>query len=243
MVKGWGSMNRLSANFFSIVVPVLLLAASGQAGTIGNPTISAAQFDTCNGCTFVLLQAFPGTDAGENVVSYSLFAFNAGNPITPLIFTEAGGIFTVTGVGTTQNIISTGAQSFSFGLTDGSSLVGSNTFFGYRDGTVSTGTGAAAKDTIAFSGPGPGVQIQFFGAAGPGPSPNIYVGEAFNSAGGTTVAGGPELGGLAYLSQNLPRIYSLQATDAAISSVPEPGAIFLMLGGAIMLWLGRRRLA
>jgi hypothetical protein len=236
-------MSSVYRRWIVVAVAALTMASAAHASTIGNPLISGGQSDTCNGCTFVLLQAFPGTDAGENVVSYSLFAFNAGNPITPLIFTEAGGIFTVTGVGTTQNIISTGAQSFSFGLTDGSSLVGSNTFFGYRDGTVSTGTGAAAKDTIAFSGPGPGVQIQFFGAAGPGPSPNIYVGEAFNSAGGTTVAGGPELGGLAYLSQNLPRIYSLQATDAAISSVPEPGAIFLMLGGAIMLWLGRRRLA
>jgi hypothetical protein len=239
-------MNRLSAHFCSIGISVLLLAVSGQASMIGNPPISAINFDTCNGCTFVLLQAFPATDIGESVVSYSLFALNAGNPITPLIFTDTAGIFTVTGVGTTQNITSTGAQTFNFGLTDGSSLVtGSSTFFGYRDGTVSSGTGASARDTIAFSTPppGPGALIRYFGSAGSGTSPNIYVGEAFNSAGGTTVAGGPEPGGLAYSSLELPRIYSLDATAAAASSAPEPGAIFLMFGGVTMLWIVRRKLA
>jgi hypothetical protein len=232
-------MNRLSAHFFLIVL-VLLLAASVQAGTIGNPAIAAPNFDTCNGCTFVLLQAFPVADAGENVAFYSLFANNVGNPFTPLIFTEtAAGIFTVSGVGTTQNISLPGFQRFSFGLTAGSSLVGSTTFFGYRDGTVSVGTGTNASDTIAFSGPpaGPGAQIRYFGSAGSGPSPNIFLGEAFNS-GGSAVGG--LLGGVSYTSTQLARIYSLQATA---TTIPEPSAIFLMFGGVIMLWIVRRKLA
>jgi hypothetical protein len=217
------------------------MASAAHASTIGNPLISGGQSDTCNGCTFVLLQAFPVADAGENVVSYSLFAANAGNPFTPLIFTEATpGIFTVSGIGTTQNIITLGAQGYSFGLTNGSSLVGSTTFFGYRDGTVSAGTGPTAHDTISFGDAGAGVQIRYFGAAGPAPSPNIVLGEMFNSGG--SVDGGL-LGGVPYTSLQLPRIYSLQATAAAVSGAPEPSAIFLMLGGAIMLWIVRRKLA
>jgi hypothetical protein len=221
----------------------VLVAGTGQASTIGNPAVAGTSVDTCNGCTFLLLQPFPISDVGFSVTSYSLYAYQAGNKITPLIFTLSGGNYLVSGVGTTETIASTGAQTYSFGLTDGSSLVGVATYFGYRDGTVSTGTGTGpANDTIAFSSPGSGALIQYFGSAGYGTSPNIYVGESFNPAGGTTVAGGPEPGGLPYTSQTLPRIYSLDAT-AATATVPEPGAISLVLGGVFLLCAGRRKRA
>lgn len=232
-------LNRLNAHFVSLSIPILLLAASGQASMIGNPVVTGTQVDTCNGCTFVLLDPFPAGDLGFNVVSFSLFAFQSGNQITPLLFSQSGGNYTVSGVGTTQTIASAGAQTYSFGLTGGSSMVGASTYFGYRDGTIAAGN----QGTIAFNAAGSGALIRYFGSAGSGTSPNTYVGEFFNSAGGTTVAGGPEAGGLGYTSQILQRIYSVQATATDASSVPEPGAISLMFGGVIMLMIGRRKRA
>ena len=218
----------------------LLLAPSGQASTIGNPAVVGTGVDTCNGCTFLLLDPFSVADAGFSVTSFSLFAAQTGNMITPLIFTKSGGNYVVTGVGATETITVSGPQTLNFVLTDGSALVGASTYFGYRDGTVSTGSGTApGNDTIAFSAAGSRALIQYFGSASYGTSPNIFVGESFNP-GGTTVAGGPEPGGLAYSSSQLPRIYSLNATDSA---VPEPGTIALMLGGGIAIWAGRRKRA
>jgi hypothetical protein len=233
-------MKSLSVHFVAVGVLGALVAASGQASTIGNPAVLGTTIDTCNGCTFVLLDPFPSSDSGFNVISFSLFAQQAGNEITPLLFSESGGNYTVSGVGATETILSTGPQTFSFVLSAGSSLVGTSTFFGYRDGTVSTGN----QGTIAFTDnpPATGSQIRYFGSAGAGTSPNIYLGEFFNSAGGTTVAGGPEPGGLAYTSLQLPRTYSLAATDSP-SAVPEPQTISFMLGGAVILWIGRRRRA
>jgi hypothetical protein len=177
------------------------------------------------------------------VTFFSLFAAQAGNQITPLIFNQAGGSFVVTGVGTTDTIAATGAQTFAFSLVSGSGFIGATSYFGYRDGTVSAGSGATIpNDTVAFNNAGSGALMQYFGSAGPGASPNIYVGESFNSAGGTSVAGGPEAGGLAYSSLALPRNYSLSVTDAApVTGAPEPATAALMLGGGIMVWLGRRK--
>jgi hypothetical protein len=140
----------------------------------------------------------------------------------------------VTGIGTTESIATTGVHTFSFGLTAGSALVGTSTFFGYRDGSVSTGN----VGTIGFSDnpPASGFMIRYFGSAGAAPSPNVSVGETFSSAGGT-------LGGVTYGTLQLARTYSLQATDAAVSAVPAPGTVSLMLGGAVMLLIGRRKRA
>jgi hypothetical protein len=198
------------------------------------------------GCSASQAQQAKTVTPTSDLYTLSLVAFvergsaQTGNMITPLIFTKSGGNYVVTGVGATETITVSGPQTFNFVLTDGSALVGASTYFGYRDGTVSTGSGTApGNDTIAFSAAGSGALIQYFGSASYGTSPNIFVGESFNP-GGTTVAGGPEPGGLAYSSSQLPRIYSLNATDSA---VPEPGTIALMLGGGIAIWAGRRKRA
>ena len=184
-------LNRLNAHFVSLSIPILLLAASGQASMIGNPVVTGTQVDTCNGCTFVLLDPFPAGDLGFNVVSFSLFAFQSGNQITPLLFSQSGGNYTVSGVGTTQTIASAGAQTYSFGLTDGSSMVGASTYFGYRDGTIAAGN----QGTIAFNAAGSGALIRYFGSAGSGTSPNTYVGEFFTNPPGKNWGGGGGGGG------------------------------------------------
>src|SRR5450755_1964812 len=136
-------MNRMRAHFVLTGLVMLALAVSCPASTIGNPAVSGPQVDGCNGCSFALLNPFPAGDFGFHVTSYSLFAFDfavhSGQQITPLLFDESGGAFTVSGVGTTRTISSTGVLTFGFDLTDGSSLVGTQTFFGYRDGTVASG--------------------------------------------------------------------------------------------------------
>jgi hypothetical protein len=139
-----------------VVGLAVAFGALSYASTIGNPVVSAAEVDMCSGCMFVLAP-FSASDSGSTLTSWEFYAFNAadspsviGNQITPLLFSQTGPDFTIVGVGATQTITATGDQSYAFGLVSGSDVIGSSSYFGWFDGSLSaTNTG-----TIAFASDG-----------------------------------------------------------------------------------------
>jgi hypothetical protein len=199
--------------FVNIALGISLLTGLGfasgtaQAETVGNSLVSRSVYDGAIGSLFVMTNSgftTPGT--------LSTWGFYDGSQptnfqITPVIFQFIGGSYTVTGVGTTQTNTQAGAQSFAFGLTAGSSVVGSGYFFGWRDGNASgTVTNAGVP---MYDGGGVGT-VRWFGAAdatvGSTPTPNTD----FN------------------------RTYSLQGVSSA-ASAPEPGTVVLAVLGAMPL--------
>ena len=187
---------------------VLVLAVASQASMIGNPVIQRDLFDTCNGCSFALSTPFPV--AGEAVVTWSFWADATGLAITPLLYDWNGSNFVITAIGTTQVPTALGAQTYDFGLVSGSAVVGANTYFGYRDGTVDAGN----TGTIAFNDSTSGTFMYYFGDGAGGPNPNPFVGEVMTLG---SVQGG-----------ELQRNYSIEADT---SSVPEPSAWLLSIAG------------
>lgn len=217
-----------------LLVAALLLASSlflagvssASTITIGNDVINRGGIDTCVGCSFALSTPFTGTGT---VTSWSFYAnpnFTAGNSLTPLLYTESSGIFTITGIGTTVTPLTSGAYTYSFGAVSGSASFTTPTYFGYFDGTL-TPTGNAIPGnpgTIAFTdGASSGALMYYFGDGGGWPNPVPAVGEPLTPG---TVDGGL-----------LPRNYSLAATAVA---VPEPSTWILLVGCLSILLCWRR---
>lgn len=110
------------------------LSTSAKADTIGDPTLTGStSVDSCGSCDYIYNQAF--TSTGDSVATYSFHAFQAGS-LTPVLLTLAnvGGnaIFTVVGVGTTKTVTAAGDYTnVAFGLTSGTTLTTTNTYFGW----------------------------------------------------------------------------------------------------------------
>jgi len=207
---------------------ILVAAASlAQATPIGYPAIARALVDTCDGCIFVLGTPFPAADVGEEVTGWDFYAYDGtvsdghaiiGQSITPLLYSFDGLNYTITGIGTTQVITSLGYQTYGFGLVSGSDIVGANTYFGYRDGTPTSGN----EGTIALdynngsddSGSGPPWMLYFVPT-------NVSVGQNLGAPNG-----------------NLPRTYSVEADT---SDVPEPGTLASLGIGALGILIGALR--
>jgi hypothetical protein len=191
--------------------PLLLFAlvsAVTHAGTIGDSVIPRSFFDSGAGQVFIFGQAFP--NPGEQVVSWTFFSdLSATNccqsgpatMITPLLFDQTGSsIFTLIGIGTTQTNALTGAQTFSFGLTSGTDTVGTNTFFGWKDGAP---VGDNPQGVVEYNDPGA--------------SNYFYLGQGVDAVVGN-----------AYTSlATVNREYSIQFTTAPVAT-PEPGSLGLV---------------
>ena len=204
----------------------LALATVARAGVYGsNPTVNFGHLDTCSGCIFTYVD-FPGTEAGQQVFSYSFYAGATGNKITPILFESTGGSnFKIIGIGTTQTPSATGTNTFSFGLTTGTAtIMDANTSFGWLDGSPGGGMNTGTITNNGVAGPGPGNYFSYF------PSPTVTVGETVAFQTFTGLGQG----------QNT-RTYSLDVTTTSFTSVPEPGFYCAFGAGLIGLLVVRRR--
>ena len=192
-----------------------LFCGISTADTIGNPVIERNYIDTCNGCSFALSTPFTTTGV---LSTWSFYADATGLSLTPILYELTGGNFIISGIGATVNVASLGAQTYSFGPFQGTDLVDANSYFGFHDGTTTSGN----TGTISISDANSGALMWYFGSGSSNPSPDPVLGA--NAPG--------------YLGGLLSRNYSIQATATA---TPEPSTWLMMLGGLAGCGLRIRR--
>jgi hypothetical protein len=195
----------------AVVIFAIILAAPSFADVQGSPLIPRSLVDTCAGCLLAYIQ-FPQTDAGLTIESWSIYA-QAENPITPILFEKsAGDNFQILAIGTEQtpSAIDT-ILSFNFGLVSGvGTIIDSNTYFGWRDGSADgsqiNGGSIAMDESFEQGGSanGPGVYYNGGGVRFDG---SISVGDQYTFTNAYTTK----------------REYSVQAT------VTEPESIVSLL--------------
>lgn len=211
------------------VVPRALLLLSASTTTVsaqttfGEALIPRQIFDTFS--NFITISTTPFTPAtfGQTLSSFSMFggttsggATNVGLSLTPLLVSvPVAGSFSVVGVGTTRTVAS-GINSWAFGLTSGSAVVGSNVYFAW----LSNGQGS----------------VQY--TDGVGPAMLFTSNSAVNSV--------PAAGSSFQTTLATNRAYSIQWTVGTPGTpppppVPEPSAVVLMATGLAGLAVARRR--
>jgi hypothetical protein len=158
----------MKRNFLVLAGSVVFLASSARAdltiGTDPSTYNSMGTFDTCTGCLFAYTPV-PAALNGQTLVSWSFYSLTT-DPVTPLILAPgAGTTFTVVGIGTTISPTSTGVQTNPFGIVQGSAVLATGDYLGWRDGglappsqTPGGGLGNIALTGDGFGTPdGPGV--------------------------------------------------------------------------------------
>jgi hypothetical protein len=186
--------------------------------------------------------------SGETINQFSWFGptFSGSLDLTPLIFTDTNGIFTVVGIGTPQTVNFTGSpQTFDFGVIAGTDVTsGSNFTFGFvtglalPGGTLSgTSKGSVGVDLTVDGGTGVGGAgttndwVFTPGTAGV----TVGLGTTFEIPGSNGTVGStnfllnnPSKGGFL-----VDRTYSANADQA--SGVAEPGTFSLITGAGLVL--------
>ena len=188
--------------------------------TVGNPLVDgAAGADTAPGAIFVELDGF--SQAGQ-LSSFAFFNNDLSQndrELTPLVLELVGSDFFIRGVGAAVTNTGSGAQTYPFALTEGSSAVGPNFFFGYKNGLDSDSN---QPGVIEFSFVPGATSERFFGQNfANNLDPDVNLGQG-------TFLGAP-------IGQQ-ERVYSVQAT-----SVPEPASAGLLALGAFGMVALRRR--
>ncbi len=207
-------------NILTLAVVGSTIGISGFANTTGSPLIQRQLSDTCVGCVFAYI---PITDIGETLISWRFYADQIIRPnslITPLLFENTGGSnFKVVGVGQTQSVINNGINAFTFGLqSGGTALIGSNYWFGWRDGGT---TGSGNEGNISLTqNPGPGPGIFYFQDGNYTYTGTTNVNQSFAMINTFTES----------------RTYSVEAT-----TTPEPGFYAALAIGLSGLAFARRR--
>jgi len=203
-------MLAATAMTFTVVAPAL-----AQATTVGNAAINRGFVDSASNLTYILDQGFGSAPGILN--SFEFYAGRAGT-LTPLLYnrvdTNGAITFTLLGIGTTRTVGS-GVNTFDFGLTQGTALTGTNSYFGFRTmglGVVSYGYQSSTLPGTFATSPG-----------SPGVGSTIVFDPAYQS---------PDTGnGLNF------RAYSINATTGA---VPEPATWGMMIAGFGMMGAAMR---
>jgi hypothetical protein len=220
---------------FSLVFALSL--TQGWATTIGSSTTSRPFIDNSTGQVSIYDGAF--FQNGDTITTFNWFGpvFSGSRNLTPLLFSDTGGVFTVGAIGATETVSGTGAiQSVSFGLQAGSLTAGTNWTFGFVSGLASS-TGVLSGNTAGS------ISLDSPIAAPPGVSGgstndwvftptlsgiNVNIGTTFG-ANSTFGLNNPGLGGF-----SVDRTYSA-TVDAAGTGVAEPGTFSLITGAGLVL--------
>jgi len=233
---------------FTLVFALSL--TQGWATTIGSTTTARPTLDGSAGQVYIYDGGFLANGDVANTFNWFGPVFSGSKDLTPLLFSDSNGVFTVVGIGTPQSVTYTGlVQSPAFGLQAGTGTASSaGTFtFGFVEGLYSDGTltatsnGSIGHDTNVTSDPPPGVSgspstndwvftpsLSFGGG-------NNYVGlgQTFIIPGSNGTAdwtlNNPALGGT-----NFDRTYSANL-NASSSGVAEPGTFSLITGAGLVL--------
>jgi hypothetical protein len=218
---------------FSLIFALSL--TQGWATTIGSSLSSGrTDLDSSLGQVYIYDGAF--FNSGDVVASFSWFGptFSGSKDLTPLLFQDNGGVFTVEAIGAAQVVTYTGsAQTVSFGLQAGSLTAGTNYTFGFVTGLADSTGALSGGSTGGSIGYDPTVDAGT-GASGTGTNdwvftptdPEISVGLGATFGGnGTTLNSGTG-------SFNTDRTYSAQASTSAVA---EPGTFSLITGAGLVL--------
>jgi len=211
-----------------------LSLSQGGATTIGSSTTNRSFTDSASGQVYIYTgDAF---QPGDVVTGFSWFGsvFSGTRDLTPLLFEDNGGVFTVVAIGAPESVSGGGGvQSFSFGLQAGTNVAGTNFTFGFVTGLAdSTGTlSGTSAGSIKFNSTVDGGT----GVSG-GSSTNDWVFTPTLS--GIDVAVGTTFGANSTFGLNsgvgsfqTDRTYSAQAS----SGVAEPGTFSLITGAGLVL--------
>jgi hypothetical protein len=218
-----------------------LSLTQGWASTIGS-VLTPLQADT-DGSSLVVVIYNGGSAAefnpGDTIGNFSWAGnlFTGSRELTPLLFQDNGGTFTLEAIGTAITVTgATNAGSPSFGIVSGLSTIGTGYTFGFVDGTVNSGGSVTtSQGSVSFANTSGALAT----ASGTGNNdwvftPNtdstftLSVGSTFG-ANGTIPLNNPALVGF-----NVDRTYTAQANSNA-SGVAEPGTFSLITGAGLVL--------
>jgi len=230
------------AVLFSLIFALFL--TQGWAGTItnqGSTATSRTTTDIAVGQVYIYNgDVFP---TGETVTTFNWFGptFSGSRDLTPLLFSDNNGIFTVVGIGSSTVVSGgMGSSSEAFGLQAGSSVTGSTWTFGFVTGLTdstgvlsSTSAGSVPHNSPVDSGAGidPGSTNDWvFTPSLSGI--NVTLGSTFGIPGSNGsidfTLNNPNNGG-----SSVDRTYSANADG--ISGVAEPGTFSLITGAGLVL--------
>jgi len=230
---------------FTLVFALSL--TQGWATTIGSSTTVRPTLDVSSGQVFIYDGGFLSTGDVANTFNWFGPVFSGSKDLTPLLFSDSGGLFTVVGIGSPESVAYTGsAQSFAFGLQAGTGTASSaGTFtFGFVEGLASstgavsgTTTGSIGHDGTVDAPPGLSAGSTndwvFTPSLNFGGSDYVALGTTFIIPGSNGTANftlnDPSLG-----TSNVDRTYSANL-NASSSGVAEPGTFSLITGAGLVL--------
>jgi hypothetical protein len=238
----------MSKSNLRVVVRLVLLfmlvfalsLTQGWATTIGSSTTSRSNVDGATGQVYIYDGAFFNSGDNVSTASFNWFGptFSGSRDLTPLLFLDNDGVFTVEAIGAAETVNGTGAvQSVLFGLQAGTATATGTTYtFGFVTGLAdSTGdlSGGTSSGVVTFD---PTVDAPP-GASGSGTNDWVFTptDTGITVALGTTFGGNgtalnnPEIG-----SFNTDRTYSANVSTNA-SGVAEPGTFSLITGAGLVL--------
>jgi hypothetical protein len=218
-----------------------LSLSQGWATTIGSTTTNRSFTDTAQGQVYIY-NGGSGSyfTPGDTVTGFSWFGsvFSGTRDLTPLLFQDVGGVYTVVAIGGQESVNGAGGvTSVSFGQQAGSLVIPGtgNYTFGFvtgladSSGGLSDGTSAGSIkfDSTVDGGAGVsgGTNDWVFTPTITGLS--VALGTEFGGSNGTTLNSGSG-------SFNTDRTYSAQASDSS-SGVAEPGTFSLITGAGLVL--------
>jgi len=218
---------------FSLVFA--LSVAQGWATSIGSSTTARSFTDSATGQVFIYAGDF--FTPGDNISTFNWFGpvFAGSRDLTPLLFQDNSGVFTVVAIGASEIVSGTGAaQSVAFGLQAGTLTAGSNFTFGFVTGLANSSGVLSGNTAGAITGNGTvdaGTGISGGSSTNdwkftPSLSNiNVNIGTSFGGNGTFALNSGSGL-------LNTDRTYS---ANAGVSGVAEPGTFSLITGAGLVL--------
>jgi hypothetical protein len=234
---------------FCSVLFCLSLSVSRAGFIEGSTATPRPNVDSTIGQVFIYDGGFFDLGNSEQVTTFTWFGDQFSGPrfMTPLLIHELPiGVFTVMGIGTGRTVTSSSAaQSFAFGLTQGTDTTGLGGLwvFGFVNALLDNlgnqnNSSAGTVDMVSPQEGGAGLDSLSSNTwlyTATGTKPGIEVGTTFFVPGsnGNIALNDPSKG-------QANRTYSANLNGVS-AAVPEPGTFALFIGGAALFLVGRRQ--